>query len=981
MNDYRKRIVDELFDLKLSSSAAVLVEGAKWCGKTALAVIVVGIVTTADVFAAGEKLPSRFERAAANIEIAHRRLMDEFLSPQGLLLDFVGELPTPEECRDMQPNAMGWWCPIENGVMFTAPYLEAAIRRAQTKKGTPEYARAKREIEKMADGLLLAAGVSDVPGFIARGFATDGRSHHPLGSTCQSSAWFAGLHAYVKWSGAEPDRRERVVAKMKEIAAALERNNWYVPADQAFKGQSRGNFVSEGELQFRAATHYLYTLLVMWDVSGDRHWFEEYVKARDSKIVPANGKENPFSRLTRLEVCEQGWAADGSWAARADTYQMWIYVGAQESLAGMARLEPDPVIKARYRHGLKANADRVLKTLAKAGKYDNKKEIPFKYANWRTGYKWEPQPDQKTAEKVAFSGDKKILGDRKHYEREFMTEPCAAIAVCGYAGDYRDQVAKAIEHFNFNETNLCEFFFAVCGWYAYGKNVGLTIDADVPAGNVQALSIEGDTVKLRQEQRGTVNDLWFYWAFRVKGAAGRTLTFEFPHKEPAGGPVGVRGPAVTKDGGKTWSYPCDGKSTKNSFTYTFDSDEEVRFYETWQYLPPDWKAFLAQHESERGKKFVSEVLCKSRKGRTVPKARFGCINAAPKYRVFMSSRHHCSEATATPVLEGVAAAFLADDDLGRWLCENVELMLVPFTDYDGVVDGDQGKNRAPHDHNRDYTEFIYPETAAIRDWIKSHAGGKLDMFIDVHCPWIRDGCPRKWASNEFLYTPWKDPKLVPDAASEKRYSELLEKLQCGSMRYRAADDLAFGRLWNTGGNYRQGRSAVIWACQEVNGLKIARSYEVPFANANGAVVTPDTCRELGRDTAKVWRELLCQSTETVLSDELRKVPLIYCSDIFHPAMDVDDHFDLAALFALKDFDVKAVVLDGHIDRKGQDQFNGGGRIPLAQKSAISGHNVPSAVGLNIKLKDPLDKFWMTSRAAENAGVSNRKRRTGMTVRR
>lgn len=34
MDTYRKRIVDEILELKLSSSAAVLVEGPKWCGKT-----------------------------------------------------------------------------------------------------------------------------------------------------------------------------------------------------------------------------------------------------------------------------------------------------------------------------------------------------------------------------------------------------------------------------------------------------------------------------------------------------------------------------------------------------------------------------------------------------------------------------------------------------------------------------------------------------------------------------------------------------------------------------------------------------------------------------------------------------------------------------------------------------------------------------------------------------------------------------------
>jgi len=387
--------------------------------------------------------------------------------------------------------------------------------------------------------------------------------------------------------------------------------------------------------------------------------------------------------------------------------------------------------------------------------------------------------------------------------------------------------------------------------------VAFTIDAKIPAGNAIIEKIEGDSVSLRQDLRGMrKGESWFYWAFRVKGAAGRTLKFNFTDPY-AGGPVGVRGPAVTKDGGRTWSYPCDGKTTWKSFVYKFDSDDEVRFYETWQYLPPEWEEFLVRHAADRGKKFVTGVLCKSRKGREVPNARFGCINGKPKYRVFMSSRHHASEATATAVIEGVAAAFLADDDLGRWLCENVELMVVPFTDYDGVVDGDQGKNRDPHDHNRDYSEFLFPETRGIRDWIMTHAGGRLDIFIDAHCPWIRDSNP-KTASNEFLYTPWKNPKILPDIAAEHRFSELLEKLQCGSMRYRAANDLAFGKLWNKGVNYSQGWSAVMWVAHTVKGLAIARSLEVPFANANGAVVTPQTCRDLGRDIAKVYRALLSE---------------------------------------------------------------------------------------------------------------------------
>ena len=379
---------------------------------------------------------------------------------------------------------------------------------------------------------------------------------------------------------------------------------------------------------------------------------------------------------------------------------------------------------------------------------------------------------------------------------------------------------------------------------------GFTVDNELPAGNIALERIEGDNVHVHQELRDTRGE-WFYWAFRVKGAAGRTLTFTFTDKKSGGGPVGVRGPVVSTDGGKTFSYPLDGKSRKDGFTYAFGpNDDEVLFYECHPYVRANWDAFVERHAASIGKDFVVGTLCKSRKGADVPCARFGRIGGEPKFRVFMAARHHCSETMASWVLEGMGEAFLANDDLGRWLRANVELMMVPFTDYDGAQAGDQGKNRSPHDHNRDYVEFLYPETKAITEWIGRHAGGKLDVFLDVHCPWIRG------KYNEWLYTPWKNPMFVPDMLTEKRFSQLLEELQCGTMRYHAADDLPYGVSWNKDSNYKQGWSAVIWACKKVRGLKVARTLEVPFANANGAVVTPETCRELGRDVAKVFMALL-----------------------------------------------------------------------------------------------------------------------------
>lgn len=70
--------------------------------------------------------------------------------------------------------------------------------------------------------------------------------------------------------------------------------------------------------------------------------------------------------------------------------------------------------------------------------------------------------------------------------------------------------------------------------------------------------------------------------------------------------------------------------------------------------------------------------------------------------------------------------------------ENTRILVVPFMDYDGVVDGDQGKNRAPHDHNRDYiNEPVFPETAELISYVEKYG---CNYGIDFHSPahWHRE---------------------------------------------------------------------------------------------------------------------------------------------------------------------------------------------------------------------------------------------------
>ena len=116
----------------------------------------------------------------------------------------------------------------------------------------------------------------------------------------------------------------------------------------------------------------------------------------------------------------------------------------------------------------------------------------------------------------------------------------------------------------------------------------VTIDQNIPAGNIVFEKIVNDTVYVHQDLRGSKKP-WFYWAFRVKGAQGKQLTFVFTKSYA----VSPRGPVVSLDKGKTYEYLAEEGATDYQFTYTFPKRaKEVWFYECHPYTPEMWEAFL-----------------------------------------------------------------------------------------------------------------------------------------------------------------------------------------------------------------------------------------------------------------------------------------------------------------------------------------------------------------------------------------------------
>lgn len=370
----------------------------------------------------------------------------------------------------------------------------------------------------------------------------------------------------------------------------------------------------------------------------------------------------------------------------------------------------------------------------------------------------------------------------------------------------------------------------------------LAIDCDFPGGNIIVEKIDGDTVTLRPDLRDTAGD-WFYWCFRVKGAAGKTVTFKFSTSKP----VGVRGPAVSNNGMKSWKWA--GAAKQSEFTYSFPADAgEFYFGMGMTYTQAHLDAFLAG--IGQSPHLRRELLCESKKGRKVERIHLGKLDGEPKHRIMLTARHHACEMMASYAMEGLIASMLADDETGKWFRENVEVLLVPFVDKDGVEDGDQGKNRKPRDHNRDYDgDSFHKETAALREFVPKWSGGKLIAAIDLHCPTLRG------TGNEFIYQVGREN---PEAWKEQvRFGQLLEKAQTGPLVYKQANDYPFGKGWNNAGNYKQGTSVGRWAIT-IEGVKLATTFEIPYANAEGKEVNPTSGRALGKDIARTIREYLLE---------------------------------------------------------------------------------------------------------------------------
>lgn len=412
---------------------------------------------------------SMYSTVADAVDAAHRAMWSRMIKDDGIMLDYTDRdgsavIPSPEECGQSKPNAMGWWTPIENGGFFNGLYLPAVIERYRRTKNETDKAHAK----KLASGLMLLASVSDVPGYIARGISTDGKTHYPAGSDDQTHPWFLGLYHYVKSDIPDAAEKAAIIKKMTAVADALKQNRWMSPCDGAFKGQNRGAFSGKG---FRDASRLLFILRALYEVTGDDAWLTAYKAA---------AVEKPWkSDLDRLSICAEGCMRDKEIDIKT---QQWIFAGSQASLVELVRLDNDESRCAAYREGIRKTAQFSAGVINMYRDFDNGSEPPFRLLDWRTvlNVNWKPQASMSEATTIALNQLRQVnlidrtnqIVPRRDRESAQLRDPLAAAYIVAVSGDAdiiaqnRQQIEAAIMHYDYPKIYGSLFFFAECAYYA-----------------------------------------------------------------------------------------------------------------------------------------------------------------------------------------------------------------------------------------------------------------------------------------------------------------------------------------------------------------------------------------------------------------------------------------------------------------------------------------------------------------------------------
>ncbi len=367
----------------------------------------------------------------------------------------------------------------------------------------------------------------------------------------------------------------------------------------------------------------------------------------------------------------------------------------------------------------------------------------------------------------------------------------------------------------------------------------IEIDAKYPGGNIVVDSIDKEVVRLQTDLRDTAG-WWFYWNFRIRGAQGSCcIRVRPPADRPAwtGREHRCRRHLAARPPEQRHSLLHLPLFTPRARGAAF---AHLRFLISRPTGSGSWRRTAVDRCSPP---------CSASRGTGAMWS--ACTSAGPVVPQESWSRNGRSggrraatmpvKASANYVLEGLIAAVLEPEtEETRWLAAHRGFPRGAVRRQGRGRGGRPGKNRRPRDHNRDYVgESIYPETKAIRQQVPQWLAGGPRRGHRSAQPCIR-GDYDTW-----IYQVGSSvDRIAPGATAVRRD---LATAARGTLPYRKTS-FPFGKAWNKAGNYQAGMAFDRWAAEREE-MRLATSFEIPYAQASRVEVNPTSARAFGRDIA------------------------------------------------------------------------------------------------------------------------------------
>jgi len=259
----------------------------------------------------------------------------------------------------------------------------------------------------------------------------------------------------------------------------------------------------------------------------------------------------------------------------------------------------------------------------------------------------------------------------------------------------------------------------------------IVIDAAFDSGNIEVLSIEGTTARLRIP-RDNQSEFYQWFHFRVAGAAGRELELRIGDLNGSAYPDGWLGYRACVSEDRAWWGRAETTFDKNLDGGTL----------TIRHAPAGdlaWFAYFAPYSLERHHDLVSEAAASEgvayrRLGQSLDGRPIDCLVLGDgDVPVWLYARQHPGESMAEWWMEGALEA-LCDpaDPVARLLRRRCRLHVVPNCNPDGSFRGHLRTNALGVNLNREWdkpTAERSPEVLAIRNAM-DETGVRFAM--DVH---------------------------------------------------------------------------------------------------------------------------------------------------------------------------------------------------------------------------------------------------------